>query len=252
MNLNSIVISDPNSLSRDELIEEYDKLSTAWTAYINEKKINESHKQTIHELKSNLQTAQNAESFLATELDAIQSTYSSIIKEIIDKHQIELENLRKRYDEAKEINLSQENDLASMRDTIEELKLQLQDRPKEANDSADRQSQCAELYDEIVKLKSTQHELIRSENLLREKLESAIISKIENENIIVQLEEQCKCLNETLATKRVELEEKDDLYEALQEKVCALSGELASLKNNADLGCKNFVSIAMLIFLYVY
>lgn len=241
MNLSSIVLCDPHSLSREELIDEYDKLSSAWKAYINEKRANESHKQTIHELKLSLQTAQNAESFLSTELDAIQSSHSSIIKEIIDKNQIELDNLRKRYDEAKELNLSQEIDMASMRETIEELKLRLQEQPKQIDDSQVGKNRCDELLDEVDRLKFMHNELVESENILREKLQSAITAKVENETIIAQLEEQCRCLTETLTTKRNELDEKNDLYEALQEKVGALNGELASFKNNADLGGELFI-----------
>lgn len=243
MNCNSTILSDPNSLSKDELVDEYDKLSIA---YKNEKKSNERFKQTIHELKLNLQTAQNAESFLSTELDAIQSTQSTIIKDIIEKHQIELENLRKRYEEAKEFNLSQETDLATKRDIIEELKLQLLESSTKSNDSINRQSQSQfveMLLKENDKLKAIQDEFIESENILREQLQSELIAKEQNKTKIFQLEEQCECLTETLATKRNELDEKNDLYEALQEKVCALSGELASLKNNADLGCK---------YLYIY
>lgn len=234
MNSNTTIVSEPMTLSKEDLADEYDKLSIA---YKNEKRNNETYQQTIYKLKLDHQTALNAENFLSTELDVIQSTHTAAYKELTVRHELELESVRKRYADAMERCLSQEAELAAAKTTIDTLRKHISDQQNNVSrQSLNRQtSQSVEfLLDTVNKLEKDNFDVKCSESILRDQMESIVIANEGHEAEIVRLQEECACLAETLATKRSDLEEKENQCDAMQEKICALSCELASLKTVSD------------------
>lgn len=97
---NTTILSDFQQLTKDDLIDEYEKLADAHRQL---KLSEDAHLQQIHELRRSLQTATNAETYLAAELDSISSVHIGEIEQMRLKHGTELDAVRKKHAEAMEI-----------------------------------------------------------------------------------------------------------------------------------------------------
>lgn len=96
---NTTIISDPQQLTKDDLVEEYDKLADAHRLL---KQSEDRHLQHIYELKRSLQTATNAETYLSAELDAISSVHNGDLELLRQRHGAELESIRRKHAETQE------------------------------------------------------------------------------------------------------------------------------------------------------
>lgn len=96
---NTPILSDLNQLGKDDIIDEYDKLADAYRQL---KLSEDAHLQQIHEIRRSLQTATNAETYLASELDSITSVHNKEMEQLRLKHGTEIDAVRKKHTESLE------------------------------------------------------------------------------------------------------------------------------------------------------
>lgn len=120
--LNTTILSDLQHLTKDEITDEYEKLSKE---YVRLKTINENGIQQIYELKRSLQTATNAESYLAAELEAISAVHADEIKELLSKHSIDNSEWRASHSLLMEQNQQLEAEVGELTRQIDGLKCDL-------------------------------------------------------------------------------------------------------------------------------
>lgn len=94
---NTTIVADVFQLTKDDLIDEYEKLADAHRQL---KLSEDAHLQHIHELKRSLQTATNAETYLAAELETITSVHNAEIAQLRHGHETEMEAARKKHADA--------------------------------------------------------------------------------------------------------------------------------------------------------
>lgn len=96
---NTTIVSDVFQLTKDDLISEYERLSDLYRQL---KSSEDAHLQQIHEIRRNLQTATNAETYLAAELETITSVHNGELNKLRIKHGTEMDSLRKKHTESLE------------------------------------------------------------------------------------------------------------------------------------------------------
>lgn len=112
MAANSSVIQNPSSLSSDELLDEYEKLSKKYSEL---KTYFDKSEQKIYNLNRNLQLSGAREACLQEELDAIAEAHSNELRTVDERHHIEADELRCRLTDAKELNGQLENEIERLK-----------------------------------------------------------------------------------------------------------------------------------------
>lgn len=120
--MDNSIVSDPSSLTREYLVEAYQKLSNLYT---NMKKTCDEDLQIIHDLKRSLKTAESGEAFLSSELESITSVHVKEIESLNAKHLETIEEMKNNDKNYREISVTLENQAEEMRNEISDLKERL-------------------------------------------------------------------------------------------------------------------------------
>lgn len=136
MNLNTTELPDFSTLSQDEIIQEYEKLHEYYQQL---KRLQDEDKQKIYELTRNLDTANATGAYLSTELELLASNQTTAIEELQQKHNNEIEILKKKYSELLSDYTLLEKNSDDLQKTNEKLLKDLtnleDDRPSSRNSS---------------------------------------------------------------------------------------------------------------------
>lgn len=224
---NQTIINNLEELSREEIIEEYTRLSRLYTEL---KESDDAAQQKVYELRRNLELANNREAFLTHELETINEQHDVELRKICDKQRDEIDELRRRLVESKESVSNLESELEQLRTELAEAKqIVPAAAPATTNDStlSDHQMEY------LAKLEAENMQMIEVHNEINCKYLDVLRQVSEVQQTADNWKDRCECAEENLTAKRNELEEERTLSESLQEKMVHLSSELASFKSNA-------------------
>lgn len=96
---NTTIFQDPASLSHDDLVDEYEKISRR---YAELKQSEDSCQQQIYEIKRQLELSGKRESYLTQELETITEVQDGELSALREKQRTDAEEMRQRLAEAKE------------------------------------------------------------------------------------------------------------------------------------------------------
>lgn len=96
---NTTIFQDPASLSHDDLVDEYEKISQRYTDV---KQSEDSCQQQIYEIKRQLELSGKRESYLTQELETITEVHDGELAKLREKQRADAEEMRQRLAEAKE------------------------------------------------------------------------------------------------------------------------------------------------------
>uniref|UniRef100_A0A1B0CAW4 Uncharacterized protein n=1 Tax=Lutzomyia longipalpis TaxID=7200 RepID=A0A1B0CAW4_LUTLO len=225
----TVLISSLQSLSHDELQEEYRKLEK--TCQEMQKQM-ENGKQQIYELQRNLSTSTATQNYLSAEVESLQSSRDAEIEEVRKKFLVEIEKLKEDNGRLCGDRSNLERQLEEMAKCMEEqqrsfeLKLAEKDSEKCLNVSKndtlglDFEAKITELSEKIQKLERDALELANSRrDLVQERDE---------------LREKVEILESRSQGHVEEIEEKSQLIEELQAKLFEVNTEMMALKNDPN------------------
>ncbi|XP_055683619.1 protein Spindly-like [Lutzomyia longipalpis] len=225
----TVLISSLQSLSHDELQEEYRKLEKTCQEL---QKQMENGKQQIYELQRNLSTSTATQNYLSAEVESLQSSRDAEIEEVRKKFLVEIEKLKEDNGRLCGDRSNLERQLEEMAKCMEEqqrsfeLKLAEKDSEKCLNVSKndtlglDFEAKITELSEKIQKLERDALELANSRrDLVQERDE---------------LREKVEILESRSQGHVEEIEEKSQLIEELQAKLFEVNTEMMALKNDPN------------------
>lgn len=161
---NTTVIACPSSLSVDDLVEEYEKLSEA---YVKLKGNVDNLDQEVFQLKRNLELSIKREGYLNQELESVAESHEREIADLKEKHHNETEEARSRILFVKESNAALEIEVERLKGEIAIQADTKKVNPKNANKNCECSTQNS-----IVVSKSRMEYLEKTEqahdNLIQE------------------------------------------------------------------------------------
>lgn len=227
---NSLVVLNVSSLSNDDLIEEYGKLSQF---YQQQKQQLDEYQQEVFVLKRNAELSEKREKYLTQELDSFAEAQQNAVDDKKRKFVAENEELKSR--------------LIAIRTEKEELELELEQRLNEIKSLETKyqsnvelctckqskyQSSDDEKYAEYTeKLEIEQMKLLNELNEVKQQLAETILTNKHNEMELENLRETLECVNQKLSSKTEELEEENQIVDTLQENNVVMAAELMELKS---------------------
>lgn len=221
MALNNDTIVDTTQLTHDDLLEAYEKLSSFYRTVKNELDLTS---QKLHSEISQRKVLENLVNDFQSELDQANSNQEENLKQSEKK----LEELKE-----KNLQLAMEKHslerkiddfggtIKDLRHEVEELKGLLSEKTFKPRIS-DSYSKCLESENEEMRAKNHQNEI---------QLQELMEKYCECQSMIEDYQEKIKCMDENIESKKIELEDKNEVIEHLQEKMHELSTELATLRN---------------------
>lgn len=226
---NQTIISNPDELPHDELIEEYARLSRLYTEL---KESDDVARQTIYELRRNLQLANTRESFLTHELESMNEQHDADLQKKCDKQRDDIAELHRRLIESTESVGNLESEIDELRRDLAEA-ITRQATPSPSPAMADDSVLSDNQKEYLAKLEAENTQLIDAYSDMNGKSLETLRQLSELQQTVDTWKDRCECAEENLMTKRSELDEQRSLVEALQEKVVHLSSELAAFNSDA-------------------
>lgn len=234
---------DFTDLSREEIIEEYQKLSAKFAAV---KTSEEVALQKNHEYRRNLQLALNREEHLTHELEAFNEQKGSVSLESSEKLRAELEVFRRRMEEAKERAEIAEADAEQLRQEVARLVVEQSAKQPAASSVVNESILSDNQREHLDNLEAMNAELLQSHEMHQTELVEVMQQLSEMKRSEENLMDRLQCAEENLQAKRDELEEKSVLIDSLEEKVAILTAELGSLQSEAaNPSKKNVISCCL-------
>lgn len=223
MSLNYTIIANPQSLTQDELLDEFEGLSRTYKSL---KETHENDLQKIYELKRNNQTLLATESYLSNELETINSVTQNEIESINQKHQIVLDSLRNEIANLKENQELLESECIELKQDLEEAKRVDEDKEKSMEIVSNNNNSVKEhiLEKELFALTTLMEEM-------QTKFQVISAENTEYAKVIEILRDKVVCVEDTLSGKKAELFETQQILESTQESMMELNSELAIFKN---------------------
>lgn len=223
MSLNYTIIANPQSLTQDELLDEFEGLSRTYRSL---KETHENDLQKIYELKRNNQTLLATESYLSNELETINSATQKEIESINQKHQIALDSLKNEIAKLKENQELLESECIELKQDLEEA--------KKLDEDKEKSMEIVSNNNNSVKEHILEKEILALTNLMEEMQKKFHIISAENTEyakVIEILRDKVVCVEDTLSGKKAELFETQQILESTQESMMELNSELAIFKN---------------------
>ncbi|KAL9692128.1 hypothetical protein quinque_015935 [Culex quinquefasciatus] len=118
MSANQTIIADVNSLTVDELAEQYQRLAETYKTL---KRTYEDELQTSYELRRNYQTAQESVTYMTAELDSIDTVHKVELEKVGERYSQSLTALKETNSELKQQNTAQETTIESLQQQINQL-----------------------------------------------------------------------------------------------------------------------------------
>ncbi|XP_070492402.1 putative leucine-rich repeat-containing protein DDB_G0290503 [Chironomus tepperi] len=222
-NKNNDTIVDISTLAQDDLHDAYEKLAQKYSEL---KENNDDLNQKLHQEISHNKVLQNTLSDVQNELDSIN--------EVNSKEKIQIE---RRNEELKNKNQNLTMEKIALENKIDDLGViidQLNKELKEVRGLLAVKAIKPRVSDTYAKSLEIENENLRTTiNEMKEHAEQLTIKYAESASRIEEFTERLACVQDNLESKKVELEEKNEALEHLQEKVHEMSTELTLLRNSA-------------------
>jgi chromosome segregation ATPase len=214
---------DISALTHEDLIDAHEKLACSHREL---KTQNEILLQQLHNEKLQKKVFKSSLEDLQGELDSINKI-----------HLQKLIQLEKKSDELKEKNQNLIMEKGLLENKVDDLECTIN---KLHDDCASLKALLVEksfkprISDSFAKSLEIENENLRSTiNELKEQLDNVTQKYSENDAKIEDFIDKINCLEDNLESKKLELEERNDTVEHLQEKLHEISSELMLLKNTA-------------------
>ena len=225
---NDSIVNSVENMSQDDLVDLYEKLVKS---YRHLKEENEKCKQELHHERLQKKTLISTQNDLQSELDSINYTHQKELQAFTEKSSSTTEHFRKTNQELLADKIQLETD-------VDELSKQLQDFKIECNELRAKilsHELSPRVSDSFSRNLEIENENLQSMLLeLKLKLTETSALNSQNRSRIEELTEKILCLEDNLESKKIDLEEKDDAIETLQEKIHDMTIELALLKTAPD------------------
>lgn len=240
-------IIDTAQLTHEDLIDAYEKLANA---YRNTKIELDETTQQLHSQKQHRKVCENSLNDLQSELDQVNSIHEESLSQCDRKiEELKAKNLQLTMEKQ-----SLENKIDETGAMIKDLKLEVENL-KELLFEKTIKPRISNTYSKSLE---EENEVLRNRNIEFEIQQQALNMKIDEfQSMIKRYEEKIKCMHENIDSKKMELEDKNEVIEHMQEKMHELSTELTTLRNStiADEGSQCFIFVIIsfihsLIFFY--
>lgn len=223
MTANNDTIVDTTVLTHDDLLDAYEKLSKNYREVRSE---NDSLQQKLYQEGFQRKTYENSLNDLQSELDSINEVHAANVQQT-----------EKRCEELKEKNQKVTAENQELENRIDDLSARLEDLNSECSELRvllSEKSIKPRISDTYSKSLEIENENIRAVNVdLQIKLDDIETKFKESLAKIEDFNEKFACMQDNIDTKKLDLEEKNESIEHLQDKLHEISTELALLKNTS-------------------
>lgn len=230
--VNSTIISNPSSISASDLIDEYEKISLL---YVKLKEQTDKCEQEIYQLKRNLELSGKRETYLNQELESIAELHDQELIDVKEKHLTETDDLRTRLNNACQTNGTLETELERLKNemvNVEAEKATKTTMTCSCNVNLVNESiLSSSRLEYLEKIESEHFNTFRELDEIKQQLMESKLSIAKRDTELENLKDSYECVQENLKSKIVELEEKTQIIDTMQEKIIELSAELAEYKS---------------------
>ncbi|KAL9694389.1 hypothetical protein quinque_013674 [Culex quinquefasciatus] len=231
MSANQTIIADVNSLTVDELAEQYQRLAETYKTL---KRTYEDELQTSYELRRNYQTAQESVTYMTAELDSIDTVHKVELEKVGERYSQSLTALKETNSELKQQNTAQETTIESLQQQINQLNEKIEEL-ESAGSKADSIAGNVSLSTEKESfLERENEELKQLVSDQQEKIDTLMLQMVNSESKLENLKEKLACIEDNLSAKKQELEELQTMLESTQEENMRLNADLAALNSVPD------------------
>lgn len=231
MSANQTIIADVNSLTGDELAEQYRRLAETYKAL---KRTYEDELQISHELRRNYQTAQESVTYMTAELDSIDSVHKVELEKLKDKYTQSLIVLKDTNSEIKLQNAAQETTIESLQQQINLLKEKIEELETAGSKGDSIAGNISLSTEKESFLERENEELKQLISEQQEKTDTLMLQMVNSESKLDNLKEKLICVEDNLSSKKQELEELQTILESTQEENMRLNADLAALNSVPD------------------
>lgn len=222
------IVADVETLAQDDLVDIYKKLADSYRSV---KEENDKCKQNLHHQTQQSKMLINSQNDLQNELENINSIHKIELEELTKKNAAAIEN-------SKELNQELISDKNQLEQKVVDLNKVVLDFKKQCDELKARVADlkpAPRVSDGFSRKMEFENENLRIEmQELQAKLSELSMMHSEKIAQIDNLSEKISCLEDNLDSRKIEIEEKNDAIEGMQEKFLELTAELASLKSNPD------------------
>lgn len=231
MSANQTIIADVNSLTGEELAEQYRRLAETYKAL---KRTYEDELQTSYELRRNYQTAQESVSYMTTELDSIDSVHKVELEKLKEKYSHSLTALKDANTELKLQNASQETTIECLQQQINQLKDKVEELETTGSKGDSISGNISLSTEKESFLERENEELKQLVSDQQEKIDTLMLQVVNSESKLENLKEKLVCMEDNLSSKKQDLEELQTMLESTQEENMRLNADLAALNSVPD------------------
>lgn len=218
------IVADVQALPQDDVVVLYYELAEC---YRNVKKEFEECKQELHHQTQQNKVLTSSQNDLQLEIDSINSNHKQEMGEAIQKHLSEKGELKLRIQTLLAEKSQNEESLQDVNNEISELKKLCNElKEKVALKSVDQS------HGNLRELETENESLRMNLMEIQSKVEELTANNYEKLLLTESLNEKVVCLEQNLECRKLELEEKDEAVEALQQRLLEIS---ASLQSHASL-----------------
>lgn len=220
---NNDTIVDTSTLTQDDLQDAYEKLAKKYSEL---KESNDNLNQKLHQEISHKKVLENTLNDVQNELDSINVVNSKELSQLVKKNEeVRIKN---------QSLIMEKNVLENKIDDLTATINQLNKEVKEVRGLLAVKAIKPRVSDTLAKSLEIENENLRTTiNEMKEQAEELTIKYSISANKVEELTERLECVQDNLDSKKVELDEKIELMEHLQEKMHELSTEVTLLRNSA-------------------
>jgi chromosome segregation ATPase len=220
------VVSDVETFAQDDLVVLYNKLAES---YCSVKKDLDDCKQELHHQVLQTKMLTSSQNDLQIELENINSYHKQELEAETKKGTSVIDNLKLRIQDLVSDKNLLEQSVHDLNNLVFELKRQCNELRENAVLKPVDQS------DEFCREHEMENENLRLEiKDLQKKLSDLTMKNSEQCATVESLNEKLVCLEQNLDCRKLEIEEKNEVIDSMQEKVLELSVDLASFKRSTD------------------
>lgn len=222
---NETVLTDFETLSHEDLLDAYEKLSDSYRKI---KNLHETEHQICYELKRSNQVLSNSEIYLQNELESINVSHNKELDEVRQKNSNILEDLKEKNHELLSDNSKLENKNEDLNSKITDLEYDIEMLKARCIEEKPR-PRISDVHPTPLEQENANLQLAIDE--IRENMEAV---SHQNKSYIQKLEElneKVMCLEDNLDSKKSELDEKNESLETLQDKITEMTVEMAIYKS---------------------
>ncbi|KXJ74844.1 protein Spindly [Aedes albopictus] len=225
---NQTIIADIQSLTGDELAEQYRRLADAYRTL---KRAHEDELQASYELRRNYQTASESVTYMSAELESIDSVHKEELAKLKEKYVLTLTGLKDSNADLKQYNSTLEATVDDLQKQTSALKEKIEELEAGSANSESVTGNSTLNSEKEAFLERENEELKQAIAEQQEKIDTLMLQLVNSESTVENLKEKIECVEDNLSSKRQELEEIRTLLDSTQEENMRLNGEIAALRS---------------------